>query len=84
MKEEIGFKHGIPEDPNRSWEKQIKGRVFSFRKLHQRKGLFIYNCQCNDEHGDSSTGFHSERDLTPAEVEALPQFAPFIDGCTRA
>ena len=87
MKEEIGFIQGVPENLNKTWEKQIRGRTFSFKKLQQRKGLFLYNCQCYNEHdhfiGTSSTGFYSERNLTPTEVEALPQFAPFIDGCTR-
>jgi len=43
MKEEIGFKHGVPENPNKTWETQINGRTFSFKKILQRKGLFIYN-----------------------------------------
>jgi hypothetical protein len=81
-KEEIGFKHGIPENPNKMWETQINGRTFSFKKILQRKGLFIYNCQCREEHGSissaSSTGFYSERDLMPDEIERLPQFADFI------
>jgi hypothetical protein len=81
-KEEIGFKHGIPENPNKAWEKQINGRTFSFKKTMQRKGLFLYNCQCSEDHGSiataSSTGFYSEQDLPPAEVERLPQFADFI------
>lgn len=83
LKEEIGFTHGMPENLDKTWDKQIKGRTFSFKKLLKRNGLFLYNCQCHNEHGSSSTGFYSERDLTPTEVEALPQFAPFIDGCTR-
>ena len=27
-KEEIGFKHGIPENPDKTWEKQINGQTF--------------------------------------------------------
>jgi hypothetical protein len=86
-KGEFGFIHGAPENLNKTWEKQIRDRTFSFKKLQKRKGLFLYNCQCHNEHGHfigaSSTGFYSERDLTPTEVEALPQCADFIDGCTR-
>jgi hypothetical protein len=82
MKEEIGFKHGIPENPNKEWEAQINGRTFLFKKILKRKGLFIYNCQCHEEHGSissaSSTGFYSERDLRQDEIECLPQFADFI------
>ena len=80
--EEIGFKHGIPEDPDRTWEKEIAGRIFTFKKKQERTGLFLYNCQCRGEHGGiltaSSTGFYSDRDLAPEEVEQLPQFATFI------
>ncbi len=82
MKEEIGFKHGIPENPDKTWETQINGRTFSFKKILQRKGLFIYNCQCHEDYGSissaSSTGFYSEQDLIPDEIERLPQFADFI------
>lgn len=82
MKEEIGFKHGIPEDLNKAWETQINGRIFTFKKIVKRKGLFIYNCQCHEDHGPisgaSSTGFYSEQDLMPDEIERLPQFSDFI------
>lgn len=82
MKEEIGFKQGIPENPEKTWESQINGRTFLFMKILQRKGLFIYNCQCHEDHGSissaSSTGFYSEQDLRPDEIELLPQFADFI------
>lgn len=82
MKEEIGFKHGIPENREKTWETQINGRAFLFKKILQRKGLFIYNCQYHEDHGSisstSSTGFYSEQDLMPDEIERLPQFADFI------
>lgn len=85
-KEEIGFKHGIPVNPNKTWEKEINGRTFSFKKTLQRKGLFIYNCQRREDYGSittaSSTGFYSERDLRPDEIERLPQFADFISAHT--
>lgn len=74
MKEEIGFQHGIPQNQTKTWEKQIQGRTFLFKKAVERKGLFLYNCQ----YGASSRGFHSPRNLTPEEVEASPQFASFI------
>jgi len=42
-KSEIGFNHGAPENPDKTWR-----------------------------------GFQSDRDLTPEEVEQLPQFADFV------
>jgi hypothetical protein len=88
MKEEIGFKHGIPEDPSRLWERNIKGRTFQFSKKRKSKSFFTYNCKCHNESdrfiGSSQTGFVSDRDLAPAEIETLPQFTQFIDRCTRA
>jgi len=81
-KEEIGFRHGIPVTPQKTWEKKIGGRTFIFTKVMKRKGLFLYDCQCGNQQESfitaSSTGFYSERDLSPGQVEALPQFANFI------
>jgi hypothetical protein len=83
-KEEIGFKHGIPENRDKTWEKQISGQTFIFKKALQRKGLFLYGCEIRSADGSSTTasktGFYSERDLKPEEVEHLPQFANFIQG----
>ncbi len=81
-KEVIGFKHGIPENPDETWEKEINGQTFTFKKILERKGLFLYGCQCRSADGPatttSKTGFYSERDLKPEEVEQLPQFSVFI------
>ena len=81
-KGEIGFKHGIPVTPDKTCEEKIGGRTFIFRKVMKRKGLFLYNCQCRNDQKSfiaaSSTGFYSERDLSPGQVEALTQFANFI------
>jgi len=83
-KEEIGFKQGIPENPDKTWEKQINGQTFIFKKALERKGLFLYGCETRSADGSattaSKTGFYSERDLMPEEVEQLPQFAHFIQG----
>jgi hypothetical protein len=47
-----------------------------------KNGIFLYNCRCSSESATiisaSSTGFHSDRNLIPGEVEQLPQFADFI------
>ena len=85
--EEIGFQHGIPESQTKTWPKQIHGRTFVFKKAEERKGLFLYNCRYDGEDQRfvtaASTGFYSERNLTPEEVEVLPQFASFISGFTK-
>jgi hypothetical protein len=84
MKEEIGFKHGIPENPDKTWDKKINGRTFTFLKKRVGKSgiIFLYNCAHHSDDGRfvsaSSTGFHSDRNLTPEEIEQLPQFADFI------
>jgi len=88
MKEEIGFIHGMPE-PLKKWTKQINGKVFTFVKERVGKSgiFFLYNCAQYSQGirftSASSTGFHSDRNLTPEEIERLPQFADFIAGCLR-
>ncbi len=87
MKEEIGFIHGMPE-PAKKWKKEINGKVFTFLKERVGKNsIFLYNCTQHSESArfisTSSTGFHSDRNLTPEEVERLPQFADFIAGFER-
>ena len=83
-KREIGFTHGVSENPERTWEKQINGRAFTFKKFRVKEGIFLYNCKCHSESNRwiaaSSAGFHSDRDLTPEQIEQLPQFADFISG----
>jgi hypothetical protein len=83
LKEEIGFIHGVPENPDKTWKKEINGKTFTFvKKRVGKNGIFLYNCARYSEVGRfvsaSSTGFHSDRNLTPDEVERLPQFANFI------
>ena len=79
LKEEIGFIHGVPENPDKTWETNINGRMFTFLKKRVGKnGVFLYNCAQYGNGSASSTGFHSERNLPPDEVERLPQFAGFI------
>ncbi len=79
VKEEIGFSHGVPENPDKTWETQINGRTFIFTKSRQKKGnVFLYRCGRHSDSTESATSFYSERDLSPKEVEELPQFATFI------
>ena len=80
-KREIGFIHGTAENPDRTWKREINGTVYTFKKARE-KSFFLYSCQCESEDARfirrAATGFHSDRDLTPAEVEQLPQFDHFI------
>ena len=87
MAREFGFGYGAPKDPVNTWEKLVGGTPFDYRKETLRKGLFLYNVGCYNVEceyrgkrllSSGSTGFHSEMDLTPEEVERLPQFAAFV------
>jgi len=43
---DIGFKQGVPENPDKSWEKKINGKTFIFTKSREKgnsKG-FLYRC----------------------------------------
>jgi hypothetical protein len=77
MTREIGFKHGEPENSDRVWEACINNRPFTFRKTRQKGGVFLYSCERTGD-TESVTSFFSERNLTPDELEALPQFVAFV------
>jgi len=74
----IGF--GKPENPDKAWEREINGLNFTFSKVDEKEGVFLYRCSRRIESGTSETSFYSDRDLTPEEVEQLPQFAAFLVG----
>ena len=77
MTREIGGNYGASEDTESVWEAWINNRPFTFRKNRQKGGVFLYSCE---KTGDpkSVTSFFSERNLTPEEFEALPQFIAFV------
>ena len=86
-KSQIGFINGVPENPDRFWERVVNGMTFTFKKKLVRKGLFLYNVGCYNVEceyrgkrmiSSGSTGLHLERDLSPDEVERLPQLARFV------
>lgn len=74
--ETIGFK--APENPDKTWQKQINEKTFTFTKTREKGGVFAYGCGLVGKDSQSWTGFYSPRDLTPEEVEQLPQFDHFI------
>jgi hypothetical protein len=81
MADRIGFYPGGVV-LNMTWQRTINGVNFTFRKSPMKKGFFLYNCSCRSEDERfvtaSSTGFISDRDLSPEEVERLPQFDQFL------
>jgi hypothetical protein len=78
-KEQIGFIHGLPENPDKTWEKVINGKTFTFLKKRVGKnGVFLYNCAQYSNGSAASTGLYSERNLTHDEVEQLPRFVEFM------
>jgi len=73
VKEEIGLSHGVPENPDKTWETQINGRNFIFTKsLQEKSKVFLYQCECHSDSSKLATSFYSERNLSPKEVEEQP------------
>jgi hypothetical protein len=77
MVREIGLNRGAPDDTDSVWEARVNDRPFTFRKTRQKGGVFLYSCERTGD-PKSVTSFFSERDLTPEELEALPQFIAFV------
>jgi hypothetical protein len=78
MAMEIVFSHGVPESIDSVWDAWINERPFTFRKTRQRGGVFLYSCERKTGDSESVTSFFSERNLTPQELEALPQVIAFV------
>jgi hypothetical protein len=79
----IGF--GKPENPDKTWEREINGLNFIFSKAREKEGVFLYKCSRRIENepaaeAGSETSFYSDRDLRPEDVEQLPHFAAFLAG----
>ena len=77
MARESNFKDA-PKSADSSWEAWINDRHFIFRKGRRKGSAFLYTCQTKIGDKTSITSFFSERDLSPDELEALPQFVTFI------
>jgi hypothetical protein len=78
MAGEIRSKDGAPDNTDSVWEAWINDRLFTFRKTRQKGGAFLYTCERKFGGAKSVTSFFSERNLTPEELEALPQFIAFV------
>jgi hypothetical protein len=65
----------MTEDSDSVWDVCINDRPFTFRKTRQ-SGVFLYTCMRKDT--KSVTSFLSDKNLTPDELEAMPQFIAFI------
>jgi hypothetical protein len=76
MVRETGFNQGAPEDTDSVWDAWINDRPFTFRKTRQKGDVFLYTCMRKDT--KSVTSFFSDRNLTPEELEAMPQFIALI------
>ena len=72
-KEGIGFMHGMPENPDRTWERSIHGTMFVFSKTRDKNG-FLYKCAC----GTANRSWLGSSDLSPEDIEKAPQFSAFI------
>lgn len=71
-----GFSHGIPENRDKTWESTILGITYMFTKKRHNERVFLYGCQRRTASGEAGpyTGFYSDRDLDPEEIEELRQF----------
>jgi hypothetical protein len=57
-KEEIGFKHGIPENHDKTWERQVERITLVFSKTWEPKPKkFLY--ACHTKAGNGNTFYHS-------------------------
>jgi hypothetical protein len=77
MVEESGF-NDATKNADSSWEAWINDRHFTFSKARRKGGAYLYTCQTKIRDKTSVTSFFSERDLSPDELEGLPQFIAFI------
>jgi hypothetical protein len=67
----------MAEDTDSVWTVWINERPFTFRKTRQKGGVFLYSCERTGD-PKSVTSLFSERDLSPEELEKLPQFIRFV------
>lgn len=72
-KEEIGFKHGIPESRDRTWEKQIARQALIFSKKWESKDKhFLYGCHTKAGNGNT---FYDRSNLDIEDLAGDRRFA---------
>ena len=76
----IGFSPGVPENTDETWQSDIGGQTFTFRKTFAKHG-FIYECRCGSGNNISWKSVYLRRNIRSAKVEQLKQFAQFIKAC---
>jgi hypothetical protein len=73
MKEEIGFIHGVPENHDRSWERQVGAQLLVFtRKWDSKCEMFEYGCHTRSGNGNS---FQSSLELDIEQMVNNDRFA---------
>ena len=79
-KEEIGFGHGVPENPKTQWEKKLGNATVVYRKTCVESGFFIYDCEWSRGSKTTATCWQTSSDMPPDEVEQIPRFVDFLAG----
>lgn len=76
MKEEIGFIHGVPENRDETWERQVNGATFVFSKTWEPKHKkFYYECHTKAGNGN---GFYASSDLDIEELVNEKRFSNIV------
>jgi hypothetical protein len=72
----IGFSNGIPQNLDKTWKSTIGDATYIFTKKRHNETIFLYSCERSIPSGEKGpyTGFYSDRDLQPDEIEKLRQF----------
>jgi hypothetical protein len=83
MLRDIGFNHDAPENTDSVREAWTNDRSFTCRKTRQKGGVFLYSCERKFGGTESVTRLFSDRNQTPEELEALPQFVAFVSATMR-
>jgi hypothetical protein len=72
--EEIGFKHGVAENRDKTWEQQVNGTTFLFsKKWEPEHKKFYYGCHTKAGNGND---FYASSDL---DIEDLVKDERFVN-----
>jgi hypothetical protein len=76
MKEEIGFIHGVPENRDKTWEREVNSATFVFSKTWEPKHKkFYYECHTK---GGNGNGFYASSDLDIEELVNEKRFSNIV------